>query len=649
MRTLNLGILAHVDAGKTSLTERLLFETGVIDRLGSVDTGNTQTDSLELERQRGITIRAAVVSFNIGDTIVNLLDTPGHPDFIAEVDRVLGLLDAAAVVVSAVEGVQAQTRVLIRALQRLSVPFLFFINKVDRPGARYEDVLKDLADQLKVRPIPMSTIAGAGGKLVSVAAADATCEPFFSVLCEILAENDDELLRDYLLTSGDIEPEKLMLSLSHQTARGLVHPAFAGAAMTGAGLPALISAISEMLPGRRPDPEGEISGRIFKIERGWGGEKLSYLHLSSGTVQLRQYLPLPQGPERITGIHLFEGGRVYHSNSLIAGQIARVSGLASARIGDRVGVDAIMDSAHHFASPTLETRVLVRRRSDRAALWLALNQLAEQDPLIGLRRTEETNEVFVSLYGEVQKEIIQSELSTGFGIDAEFEDSTVICVERLAGSGQALQTIFKAPNPFLATIGLRIEPRSRGTGNSFALEVDGGQMPASFYRAVEETVFETLRQGISGWQVTDCHVAITAAQQSSPSSTAADFRQLTPWVLAMALRQAQTFVCEPIDHFKLEIPATNVTAIMTLLTKSGGSTRNSIISGGVATLEGTISSAAVQSVQQRLPGLTSGMGTMETCFSHYERTNNPPPPRQRSGADPFNEREYLLRLHRNAE
>ncbi|MBI4046955.1 MAG: GTP-binding protein, partial [Devosia nanyangense] len=141
MRTLNLGILAHVDAGKTSLTERLLFNAGAIARLGSVDAGNTQTDSLDLERQRGITIRAAVASFVVGETRVNLLDTPGHPDFIAEVERVLGLLDAAIVVVSAVEGVQAQTRVLVRALKRLGVPFVFFINKVDRPGARYEGLL----------------------------------------------------------------------------------------------------------------------------------------------------------------------------------------------------------------------------------------------------------------------------------------------------------------------------------------------------------------------------------------------------------------------------------------------------------------------------------------------------------------------------
>lgn len=207
MRTLNLGILAHVDAGKTSLTERLLFDTGVIDRLGSVDTGNTQTDSLELERQRGITIRAAVVSFTIGDTVVNLIDTPGHPDFIAEVERVLGLLDAAVVVVSAVEGVQAQTRILVQALQRLAVPFVFFINKVDRPGARYDEVVQNLADQLRVRPIAMSTVTGAGGKSARVEAPDVKSEPFFSILCEILAENDEDLLRDYLLTPDGVEAE----------------------------------------------------------------------------------------------------------------------------------------------------------------------------------------------------------------------------------------------------------------------------------------------------------------------------------------------------------------------------------------------------------------------------------------------------------
>ncbi|QRM38938.1 TetM/TetW/TetO/TetS family tetracycline resistance ribosomal protection protein [Rhizobium rhizogenes] len=647
MHTLNLGILAHVDAGKTSLTERLLFDAGVIDKLGSVDTGSTQTDSLELERQRGITIRAAVVSFTIGDTVVNLIDTPGHPDFIAEVERVLGLLDAAVVVVSAVEGVQAQTRVLVRALQRLAVPFLFFINKVDRLGARYEDVLGAIARQLPVQPIAMSAIIDPGSKLARVEARDLGGEPVFTALCETLAENDDTLLGDYVQAPDRLTIERLGRSLADQVAKGLVHPAFAGAAMTGVGVPALASAIATMLPHRDLDSDGPVVGKIFKIERGWGGEKLSYIHLRSGTIRLRQYLDLPKGAARVTGIHVFEAGRVHNAASVRAGQIARVSGLSNARIGDAVGADPLSGGHANFASPTLETRIVARRLSDNAALWLALNQLAEQDPLINLRRNEDANEVFVSLYGEVQKEVIQSTLLTDFGLEATFEKSTVICVERLVKTGTGLEIIFKDPNPFIATVGLRVEPRQEGAGNSFALEVDVGQMPASFYRAVEESAFETLKQGIFGWQVIDCHVAITAARHSSPTSTAADFRQLTPLVLATALSTAQTIICEPVDRFYIEAPAATLNGLLTLLAKSGASTKDSMIAGGVVRLEGTTASAMIRNIQQQLPELTSGMGTMESSFDHYAPVIGPQRSRRRSGADPFNRTEYLLRMRRN--
>lgn len=358
--------------------------------------------------------------------------------------------------------------------------------------------------------------------------------------------------------------------------------------MTGVGVSALASAIATVLPARHPDPEGPVAGKIFKIERGWGGEKLCYLCLASGTVRLRQYLDLPKGPERVTAIHLFEEGRVHGAESLRAGQIARVSGLTGGRIGDAVAGDRLIGRQPHFAPPTLETRVLAPRLSDKAALWLALNQMAEQDPLINLRRNEETDEVFVSLYGEVQKEVIQSTLLTDFGLEASFEESTVLLVEKPVGIGSGLQILFKEPNPFLATVGLRVQPRPPGAGNSFALEVDVGQMPAAFYRAVEETVFETLKQGIFGWQVIDCHVAMTAARHSSPASTAADFRHLTPWVLATALSEAQTVLCEPVDRFHLEAPAESLGGVLTLLAKSAAAITDSVIADGVARLEGTM-------------------------------------------------------------
>ncbi len=644
MRTLNLGILAHVDAGKTSLTERLLFDTGIIDRLGSVDAGNTQTDSLELERQRGITIAAAVVSFTIGGVTVNLIDTPGHPDFIAEIERVLQLLDAAVVVVSAVEGVQSQTRVLVRALRRLGIPFLFFINKVDRLGARYDEVLADIATQLAVRTIPMSGVSDAGSRLASVEAADIGSDPHFSRLCEALSINDEALLEDYVLASERLTRQRLEQALADQVAKSLIHPAFASAATRGLGISALMSAIETLLPSRQPNHDGPVSGTIFKIERGWGGEKLAYLYLASGTINLRDDIETPRGPAKIGSLQLFRDGRADKVAQVHAGQIVKVAGLSNVRIGDWIGIESPPGTLHHFAPPTLETRIRPMRLSENAALWLALGQLAEQDPLINLRTNEETGDIYVSLYGEVQKEVIQATLLSEFGLDIAFEESTVIYVERLAGTGSAVELIFKEPNPFLATVGLRVEPRPEGAGNSFALEVDVGQMPASFYRAVEEATFETLKEGLFGWQIIDCHVAMTAARQSSPASTAVDFRKLTPLVLASALSSAQTILCEPIEHFHVEIQATALAGVQSLLAKSGASMRKTLIDDGLARLEGTVASSMIQTIQRQLPGLSGGAGILDHAFDHYAPLSGPHHVRERAAANPFDRADYLRRI-----
>src|SRR5688500_16302466 len=247
MRTLNLGILAHVDAGKTTLTERLLFNAGAIDRVGSVDAGTTQTDSLDLERERGITIRSAVASFLIDDLAVNLVDTPGHPDFIAEVERVLGVLDGAVLVVSAVEGVQPQTPLLFRALQRLRVPTLIFLNKTDRAGADPERVIA----AMKRRLAP------------GVVAYGADDQSDREQIVEALAEHDERILREYVRDSGGLTPARLRRELGVQTRRGLVHPVFIGSAWRGVGIDGLLAGIQELLPVDPGDPEAPVSGRVF--------------------------------------------------------------------------------------------------------------------------------------------------------------------------------------------------------------------------------------------------------------------------------------------------------------------------------------------------------------------------------------------------
>ncbi|MDR6667968.1 TetM/TetW/TetO/TetS family tetracycline resistance ribosomal protection protein [Rhizobium sp. 1399] len=641
MSTLNLGILAHVDAGKTSLTERLLFDTGAIDKLGSVDGGNTQTDSLELERQRGITIAAAVAAFRVGELSVNLIDTPGHPDFIAEVERVLGLLDAAIVVVSAIEGVQAQTRVLVRALQRLGIPFLFFVNKMDRAGARYEDLLANMARQLDVRPLAMSSVTDIGCRRAVVEAINMEREPHLSRLCEALAAGDETLLDDYVLAPKRLNSRRLQRAIAAQVSKGLVHPAYGGIAMTGLGVPDLIWAIQNLLPSRIPDPSAPVRGSVFKIDRGWGGEKLAYINLEDGTIGARDLIELPTGPAKVTSLQVFDETGLHRCDYARAGRIVKVGGLSGVRIGDEIGLATKRARARQFAPPTIETRVVARRPSENGALWLALQQLSEQDPLINLRNTEDAREMYLSLYGEVQKEIIQATLLADFGVDATFEESTVIYVERPTRSARALEVIFKEPNPFLATIGLRVEARHPGSGNAYVLEADVGQMPISFYRAIEETVSETLKAGVFGWQVIDCQVVLTVVRHSSPSSTAADFRGLTPLVLAEALSQAEMVVCEPVERFQLEVPATTLPVIVTLLAKCGASISETLIESSVARLEGVIASIHVQGIRRQLPGLTSGVGIIESIFDHYTPLSGPSPIRSRTVANPFNRMEFL--------
>jgi ribosomal protection tetracycline resistance protein len=406
VKSLNLGILAHVDAGKTSLTERLLHAAGVVDEIGNVDDGNTHTDTLALEQERGITIRSAVVSFTIDDVRVNLIDTPGHSDFIAEVERALAVLDGAVLVVSAVEGVQAQTRVLMRALQRIRIPTLLFINKIDRAGADPDAVLASIRDTLTPHVVSMATTREAGSRVVEVEPYDGTHPAFAASLIELLAAQDDEILSAWVEGDG-MTPARLRAALRRQTRRALVHPVFVGSARTGTGVATLSSGIADLLPSREPADQLPLSATVFKVERGRAGEKVAYLRICAGRLQVRERVPVPAGEARVTAVRVFEQGAVVDRDSAGAGEIAQVWGLASVQVGDAVGAPPTGSPVRHrFSPPSLETVVDPVDRANKGILHAALTQLAEQDPLINVRQDDEQQEISVSLYGEVQKEVI---------------------------------------------------------------------------------------------------------------------------------------------------------------------------------------------------------------------------------------------------
>ena len=657
MRTLNLGILAHVDAGKTSLTERLLHSAGVIDEIGSVDAGSTQTDSLTLERQRGITIKSAVVSFVVGDVTVNLIDTPGHPDFIAEVERVLGVLDGTVLVISSVEGVQAQTRVLMRALRRLRIPTIIFVNKTDRAGAHTGRVLAGIAERLTPSIVAMGSVTGLGTAGCAFRPYGPGDAAFTARLAEVLAEHDEDLLADYVRDETGLSYRRLSRALAAQARRGLVHPVFLGSAITGAGVAELTAGITRFLPATHGDVAGPVSGTVFKVERGPAGEKIAYVRMFSGALHVRDRLP-PGGDQRITAISVFERGPAVRREQVRAGQIGKLWGLRDIQIGDTLGVPPAGRPRHRFAPPTLETVVTPRRHADKGALHTALTQLAEQDPLIGLRRDDVRGELLLSLYGEVQKEVIQATLASEYGVEAAFSASTTICIERPAGSGAAFEIIDTPPNPFLATVGLRIDPAPVGSGVRFRLEVELGSMPFAFFKAVEETVAAALQQGIHGWQVTDCVVSMThsgywprqshahAHFDKSMSITAGDFRNLTPLVLMDALKRAGTGVYEPVHRFHLEIPADAYGPVLPVLARLRAVPGAPVMHGSLCLLDGDIPAARVRALEEQLPGLTRGEGVLEAAFSHYQPAGGDIPERPRTDHNPLNREEYLLRVAR---
>jgi ribosomal protection tetracycline resistance protein len=663
-KTLNLGILAHVDAGKTTLTERLLHAAGVIHELGNVDDGTTQTDTLALEQQRGITIKTAVATFAIDDVTVNLIDTPGHPDFIAEVERVLSVLDGAVLVISAVEGVQSQTRILMRALQRLRIPTLMFVNKIDRPGAGDERVVQAISERLTPTIVPMGTLRELGTRAAYLTLSGADDAEFRAQLSEVLAERDDAILAAFLEDESGVPYHRLREELAAQTKRALVHPVFFGSAITGAGVEALTAGIAELLPASEGDPDGPVSGTVFKIERGASGEKIAYVRMFSGTIRTRDRLQFgPAREDKVTAIAVFELGPAVQGPSVSVGAVAKLWGLDEIQIGDRIG-ETGSNGAHQFPPPTLETVVVPNIPDDKARLRVALAQLAEQDPLINVRQDDSRQELSVSLYGEVQKEVIQSTLANDFGLDVTFRETTPIYIERPIGIGEAVEILHAESNPFLATVGLRIDPAPNGSGIDFRLQVNPRTLPLYLYKTAEsftehmgQYVRQTLQEGIFGWQVTDCIVTMTKCTYSVPDgppsrrgplSTAADFRKLTPIVVMRALEEAGPVVCEPIVRVNLEIPMDTIGAVMPALARLGAAVETPSLQGKLCTIETVLSAARAHDLQRRLPGLTRGEGVLESSFEGYEPVSGDQPTRRRTTANPLNSGEYMMQFARGA-
>ena len=667
MRTLNLGILAHVDAGKTTLTERLLYTAGAIDHVGSVDAGTTQTDSLELERERGITIRSAVASFLIGDLAVNLVDTPGHPDFIAEVERVLGVLDGAVLVVSAVEGVQPQTPLLFRALRRLGVPTLIFVNKIDRAGADDQRVVDVMARRLSPGMIPMERVVDAGRPTAAVVSLNANDAAHRAALAEDLADHDEAILRAFVRDEASLPYGRLREQLAAQTRRGAVHPVYFGSAALGTGIDELLAGVDELLGGADGDPDAPVSGRVFKIERTASGERVAYARMFAGTLRPRQRVHVGAGEDaKATAIRVFAPAGAPRRDIVAAGEMATIRGLGAVRVGDAIGEPPPGEAlTARFPRPTLEAVVVARKPDEQGSLRAALAQLAEQDPLIDVRQDDERHAISVSLYGEVQKEVIGATLERDYGIAADFHETTTVCIERPAHAGEAEEVIHAltktnitgrssplSTNPFRATLGLRIEPAPPGAGIEYRHSVEARLIPLYLFKTpevfatqMEANVREALTEGLAGWHVTDCRVTIIDCGYASPATSAADFRRLTQLVLMTALDRAGTWVCEPLSELTLEVPAETAPGVVAALGQLGGRVTGQFSANGISTIGGVLPVGRVRGPQNRLPGLSMGEGVLEQRFGGYQPIDGDNPPRrERSSPSPLDRDAWLASL-----
>lgn len=547
MKIINIGILAHVDAGKTTLTESLLYTSGAILELGSVDKGTTRTDTMFLERQRGITIQAAVTSFNWNDYKINIVDTPGHTDFITEVYRSLSVLDGAILVISAKDGVQAQTRILFHALQKMNIPTIIFINKIDQYGINLNNIYQNIKEKLSNDIIVMQNV---------------TLTPEISIKNIIdLDEWDPVISKNDKLLKKYIAGEKLTIQeLTYEEYRcvkkGSLFPIYHGSARNNIGTQQLIEAISNLFCPEMNKNYSELCGRVFKIEYTDHKQRLVYLRLYSGTLHLRDTIVLSEKKKvKLTEIYIPSNGEMIQTKTVCSGDIFIIPN-NTLRLNDIIGNEKILPCNvwNDNTAPILRTRIEPIKIEEREKLLDALTEIADTDPLLRYCVDTITHEIVISFLGTVQLEVICSLLIEKYHINIRIEDPTVIYLEKPLQKADYTIHIEVPPNPFWASIGLSITPLPIGSGIQYESKVSLGYLNQSFQNAVREGINYGLEQGLYGWEVTDCKICFEYGVYYSPVSTPSDFRFLAPIVLEQTLKKAGTQLLEPYLSFILFTP-----------------------------------------------------------------------------------------------
>lgn len=609
MKQLTLGILAHVDAGKTTLSEALLFTAGAIRKAGRVDKKDAFLDNYELERERGITIFSKQAVFSYDDLRITLLDTPGHVDFSTEMERTLQVLDAAVLLISAADGVQSHTRTLWKLLESYQVPVFLFVNKMDQPGADQEKILAGIQNQLSGNCVDFTPLVGAA----ATESKGAALETDMQEAMEAVAICDEELLNSFL-TDGRISQEQLREKIAERK----VFPCLFGSALRLQGIEALLSAIEAYAP-EKTYPEA-FGARVFKVTRDSQGSRLTHMKITGGTLKAKMELTCAEDKtEKVNQIRIYSGERFEAVNEAAAGSVCAVTGLLGTMAGQGLGMEKNLESP--FLTPVLSYCLLLPEGTDPMAVMPKLKELEEEDPALSFTWEEELKEIHVHVMGEVQMEILKVLIRERFGLEIAFGKGRIVYKETIADTVEGVGHF--EPLRHYAEVHLLLEPGEPGSGLQFESDCSEDILARNWQRLILTHLEEKQHRGVlTGSVITDMKITLVSGRAHQKHTEGGDFRKATYRAVRQGLMEAMSVLLEPYYEFRLEIPEEMTGRAMTDMEKLFADFTLAERAEGRCVLTGCAPVETMRDYQKEVYAYTRGQGSLTVRLKGYMPCHN---------------------------
>ena len=608
-RYINIGIVAHVDAGKTTLSESMLYHAGAIRKLGRVDHKDAFLDTDQMERERGITIFSKQAVFRWKDRTITLLDTPGHVDFSAEMERVLQVLDCAVLVVSGADGVQGHTQTLWKLLKRYQIPTFLFVNKMDQEGTDGEKLLKELRKRFGENVVPFVDIMTEsdcpGGKVYLH-----TKESAVEEVLEELAVCEDDMMEEYL-EEGRISLDKVQKAVADRQ----VFPCYFGSALHSQGVEELLDGLDLYIKDKTYP--AEFGAKVYKIARDNQGNRLTYLKVTGGRLKVKDVV---EGlNEKINQIRIYSGEKFEAVQEVEAGRVCAVTGLENTRPGQGIGAEEESDLP--VLEPVLTYQILLPDDCDVHKMLLNLKILEEEEPELHIVWEEQTSEIHVQLMGDVQIEILQRMIKERFGVLVEFGEGSIVYKETITAPVEGVGHF--EPLRHYAEVHLRLEPGERGSGMQFAAECSEDILDRNWQRLVLTHLEEKEHKGVlTGSPITDMKITLTSGRAHQKHTEGGDFRQATYRAVRQGLKKADSILLEPYYEFRMELPSENVGRAMTDIQNMSGKFGTPMIEEETTVLTGSAPVSLMRGYQKEFTAYTGGRGRMTVSLKGYDICHN---------------------------